>query len=283
MPLVTSSPWKDAAAYGSGLADTLSQIFLGIPKARYEMAQQRATAPLQMQLLQAKVDEAEAKPKLAEEMQEFREQNQKDREDYQKSSLDERTKYDKERIDQEKSNQDLRTQLATLHQNFQSLQDLIKGQPSVGEATKIAQGQMTDYAANMANKQGIDTKSTPITMDPSFSLSIIDQALKGRGTAGDNTAADTLQALIKATPILSPLLSTNQPPATTNWLTRAVTQPPPVVSTNGYSMTGNPSLQQQIVQQPQGQQQQQPQQPITATNPKTGQKVQLVNGQWVPL
>lgn len=71
MALITYSPWQDAANYGRGLGDTLGQILLQVPRIRAQQKMQGAEFqneqsnwPLQHQLLQAQVGEAQQRPQL---------------------------------------------------------------------------------------------------------------------------------------------------------------------------------------------------------------------------
>lgn len=262
MPLVGYSPWEDAAQYGRGLADTLGQIFLGLPKQRFEMAQARAEAPLQQQLLQAQVAEAQAKPELAREMQMFRQEG-----------LDERLRHD-EAMEQYEQN---------------SLQERVgaqsrKGVPSEAQTTSQANAALNQYASNLANKMGVDTKQTPVTIDPNLSLQVIDAAMKGR-SATNNPEMDSLQHLVKLAPLLAPLLSTNLEPKVTSGrslmhpFTGSVTNMVPQVTTNGFSLQA--PLQAQAQSQAQASAPLAPPQ-VTAVNAQ-GQRIGLVNGKWVPI
>lgn len=257
MPLIGYSPWTDAAQYGQGLADTLGQIFLGLPKQRFEMAQQASEAPLQRQLLEAQVQEAQAKPKLASEMQQFREGEFQERERHDKSMEQERD--------------------TSLQSQLQG-----KGMPTESQTTSQANAALNQYASNVANQMGIDTKQTPVTIDPHLSLSVIDAAMQGR-SAMNNPEMDSLQHLIKLAPILAPLLSTNMQQQVTGGRSlmhpfgASQTNMVPQVTTNGFQLT---APQQPIQQQLQQAQQQSP--TATAVNAQ-GQRIGLVNGQWVQI
>lgn len=260
MPLVTSNPWTDAAAYGSGLADTLGQIFLGIPRQRFEMAQMRAEAPLQRQLLEARIGEAEAKPKIEEEMERFRE-----------GGMAERVRHD----------------MAMENARADSIQNQLNKPPSENETTTQANTALNGFLNNLATQMNIE-KDTPISIDPTLSSSVIGNAMSNRNKPGDNPEMDSIQYLTKIAPILDAVLSTNisANPVSHGLFGGTTTNYVPNTVTNGYVMRApEGSLQQQVQQAPQQQvpQQQTPQQfSLTATNAQ-GQRAVFDpgKGQWV--
>jgi len=68
MPYIGYSPWQDAAEYGKGLGESLTQLLLHVPMVRaqqrqqqYENQQTQLMGPLQMELLRAQIAEANAR------------------------------------------------------------------------------------------------------------------------------------------------------------------------------------------------------------------------------
>lgn len=272
MSLVQQNPWQDAANYGSGFASTLGQMFLGIPRQRYEMAMQRAQMPLQQQLLEAQIGALKAKPEIEKELADFRGQslqNQKDR-----------TTAETQHWNNEDSVKSLQEQVKELQ--FQ-LNSLTKGRPSISTDQSSAKNAVSDFASGLATSQGIDTKATPITPAPDVINDAINGAMQTGATNG-SPYAGALQALVKLAPRLAPFLTTNQPPSVVSGAgpfgigklrgMYVTNTPPASVTTNGWSLA--PS------QPPQAPTPQPMQPSMTATN-DAGQRIGLINGQWTLL
>ena len=64
MSYVNYNPWTDAAQYGRGMGDTISEALLRVPAMRAQQQRQRAEFPLQQRLTEAQIASLNVQPEL---------------------------------------------------------------------------------------------------------------------------------------------------------------------------------------------------------------------------
>ena len=257
MPLIQQNPWQDAANFGSGFASTLGQILLGIPKEKYDVMRQQQMMPLQQQLIEAQIANLKSRPEIQQQMMDLRQQG-----------LENQEQRTKDLGEFQRGENDIRQQNLDMRGQLQSLQEQLKGRPTTDQSSTQGQKAVTDFADRLANQQGIDTSSktaTPISVSPDVVNSAIDAAMRSGQTNG-SPYEGALNALVKLAPILAPFLKTNMAPQvqTNGWFRGNTTNMVPNVTTNAFQLSAP--------------QQQPTSPPLTATNPRTGQKIQSFDG-----
>lgn len=261
MPLVGYSPWQDAANYGSGLGETLGKLLIGLPQQRAELAMQRQQFPLQQQLLQAQVQEANLRPGMQQQALAIRSLQEQLAAERQNAQME----YLKAREDQIQRDED-RKDKAPAVKPPTSAQDYTQGRAAV-----------TDYAHNLGIQQKVDPSKTPIGVDPSLMQGALQSTM-----GSQSPYSDTMGFLQKAGAALQAILQTNQVPnMATNWMgtVRQLPTTHPEVSTNAYqlrlpqvpSSVSAPSTNSTPA--------------ITAVNPQTKQRIVSYDGgnSWQPL
>ena len=224
MPIVGYSPWADAANYGAGLGETLGRILLQVPQQRAELRMQQQQFPLQQQLMQAQINEANLRPGLQQQalaIKSLQEQLAAQRagvtEDYQKERI--------RQIIQDEYRKDHPDQF---------------GKPPT-EQQDFGQGRQAvkDYASDLANKQNIDFTKTPFSVAPDLMSGSLQSA-----TGSKTPYQDVIKHLQNVGASLQAILQTNQiPQVQSYWFSPDVTNMIPQVTTNAYELRA-PQVQQ---------------------------------------
>lgn len=275
---VNYSPWQDAANYGQGLGQALGQILLQQPRQRAEFQMQQERFPLEQQLLQAQVKNTEFQPEYRNELLGLRQQSEQDRNTNAQQGLDIKSallalqqQIQPQRVDIAQQNADSNTQNA----GSRALQ---VAKPRVSGSQPHAPS-----SATMNGQNELVAKLLPLLGQSEFG-----------GQANTNMPANVMiagQQALQSNPGVNPLevlkqfvqpkVDTN-PPSILNRLSGGMIGTPSKVVTNGASF-GVPEALQALQSRAQGQQTNAPTPVQTAVNPTTGQRLQLINGQWQPI
>lgn len=294
------SPWGDAAAYGQGLGNTLSQALLQQPQRRMEMQQQKERFPLEQDLLRARIQEALAQPAIKEMLLKL----SQERADTGRMTAESMGKYRGAMGDAATTNAGTRKNALAEKEKTDQASILQKDKAAkLAEwlaQTKQAVGQ-ADIGLKQAQTQKIEkgpSESNP-QADAQIKRAIEVQKLLGSTLpGGTNTvpsinAAEWMAQQQNANPgtpmerlaksIMSPNLQTNK-----TWMGFG----PDQVVTNGAKFQA-PNMPMPVHAQPMGNApapwtppqpvQTGEAQPTIVRNPKTGQRLQLINGQWTPI
>lgn len=271
---VNYSPWQDAANYGQGLGQALGQILLQQPRQRAEFQMQQERFPLEQQLLQAQVKNTEFQPEYRNELLGLRQQSEQDRNTNAQQGLDIKSallalqqQIQPQRVDIAQQNADSNTQNA----GSRALQ---VAKPRVSGSQPHAPS-----SATMNGQNELVAKLLPLLGQSEFGGQAntnmpVNVMTAGQQALQSNPGVNPLEVLKQ---FVQPNVQTNQPGMIGKMLGRQ-----PQVVTNGASF-GVPEALQALQSHTQGQQTNAPTPVQTAVNPTTGQRLQLINGQWQPI
>lgn len=262
MPIVGYSPWADAANYGAGLGETLGRILLQVPQQRAELRMQQQQFPLQQQLMQAQINEANLRPGLQQQAMAIK--SLQEQLAAQRAGVTE--DYERERIRQ------------IIQDEYRKDHPDQFGKPPT-EQQDFGQGRQAvkDYVSDLANKQNIDFTKTPVSVAPDLMSGSLQSA-----TGSKTPYQDVIKHLQSIGASLQAILQTNQIPDLKTNFFGSVSQLPtthPQVTTNAYELRA-PQGQPPVAAPPTNSVP-----PMTAVNPQTKQRIVSYDGgnSWQPL